>query len=184
MLKLINNTINHLINGATILYPTDTVWGIGCDATNENAVKRVYQLKQRTASKSLIILVNNFEMLTKYVTPPTEIIAYLSNTTESITVIYSNPRNLAQNLIAEDNTIAIRVVKDTFNNALISKYKKPIVSTSANTSGLPTPSNFSEIEETILNNVDYIVKLDLEFPNTKPSKIVKVVKGEIVVLRD
>jgi len=182
--KIIINTSKQLENGATILYPTDTVWGLGCDATNENAVKRVYQLKQRVASKSLIVLVNSFEMLEKYVTVPSEIRAYLSDKNESITVIYSAPKNLAKNLIAEDDTIAIRIVRDQFCNALISKYKKPIVSTSANTSGLPTPSNFSKIEETILNNVDYIVKLDLEFPNTKPSKIVKVIKGKIVVLRD
>jgi L-threonylcarbamoyladenylate synthase len=188
-----NNKSNHteiekallaLQNGKTILYPTDTVWGIGCDATNEKAVKKVYKLKHRIASKSLIVLVNGFEMLEKYVENVSlEIREYLSNKSEPITVIYSNPKCLAKNLIAADNTIAIRIVKDVFCTKLISKYNRPIVSTSANISGAPTPLHFSEIETKVIDNVGYVVNLELEFSKTTPSKIVKIINEEIIVLR-
>ena len=174
-----------LSEGKIILYPTDTVWGIGCDATNSEAVKKIYTIKNREESKSLIILVDSFEMLAKYLkSVPKEAMEYLNNTTKPTTIIYSDPINLAQNTIASDNTIAIRIVQDEFCRKLIKKFGKPIVSTSANVSCFPTPKSFSEISAAIVNNVDYIVNLNQYKIAEKSSTIVKIDNGTINIIRE
>lgn len=181
----INNALEVLKQTKTLLYPTDTVWGIGCDATNEQAVAKIFEIKQRSESKSLIILVSGIEMLQMYVTEiPIAIIDLLKKTSKPTTIIYSNPIKLAKNVIANDGTVAIRIVQNEFCKQLISKFGKPIVSTSANISRNPTPKCFKEIDPSILDSVDYIVNLQREEINDKSSTIVKVAdNGELIVLR-
>lgn len=178
--------VNLLDQGKTILYPTDTVWGIGCDATNESAVKKIYQIKRRAKSKSLIILVSSLEMLQKYVQNiPKKAIEILDSSTRPTTIIYKNPIGLAKNVIASDATIAIRIVQDAFCKDLINSYGKPIVSTSANLSEQPTPNSFSEISTTILESVDYIVNLRQDNLSKLPSRILRITDSdEIEVIRD
>ena len=175
---------NILSQNKTILYPADTIYGIGCDATSEKAVQKIYKIKQRQESKSLIVLVNSFEMLENYVDEiPLKIKEYLQNTNKPTTVIYSNPKNLARNVVANDNTIAIRIVSKGFVNELLQDFKKPIVSTSANISGEPTPKDFKSISKSIINNVDFVVSLPTEKNNRQASQIIKLVGDEIVFLR-
>ncbi len=177
--------INKLNDHKTILYPTDTVWGIGCDATSEKAVQKVYKLKQRNESKALIILVSSIEMLKNYVEVSSKVSEILKNVSKPTTIIYKKPKNLAKNLLnPEDNSVAIRVVNDDFCNLLIEKFGKPIVSTSANISGSPTPRSFSEIENEILIGVDYIVNLQTDEIRTKSSTILKIEGDEVLVLRE
>ena len=181
----VEKALTFLNDNGVILYPTDTVWGIGCDATNSEAVKKVYILKSREESKSLIILVDSIEMLAKYLkSVPKEALEYLSNTTNPTTIIYSNPINLAQNTVASDNTIAIRIVQNEFCKKLIKEFGKPIVSTSANVSGEPTPKSFSEISLAIVNNVDYVVNLHQDRIAEKSSTIVKIEDGNMIVIRE
>jgi L-threonylcarbamoyladenylate synthase len=186
MLKEINNSLKSLNQNEIILYPTDTVWGIGCDATSASAVAKVFKIKQRSESKSLIILVNGIEMLKKYIpTISNKIIDILNTTLKPTTIIYNNPIGLAKNVVAEDNTVAIRIVQNEFCKQLITALKKPIVSTSANISGMPTPKSFKEIEGAILDSVDYVVNLHRDEYNEKSSTILKVEEnGEIKVLRN
>ncbi|PHQ55612.1 MAG: threonylcarbamoyl-AMP synthase [Lutibacter sp.] len=169
-----------------LLYPTDTVWGIGCDATNEDAVSKVFEIKKRSESKSLIILVDGVEMLKKYIpTIPINVKELLLNMVKPTTIIYHNPVGLANNVVSVDKTVAIRIVQHDFCKQLISKFGKPIVSTSANISGSPTPKSFKEIDKPILDSVDYIVNLQHEEVNDKSSTIIKVGdNGELVVLRE
>lgn len=177
----IQQTIAVLNKGGLILYPTDTVWGIGCDATNEAAVKKVYELKRRADNKALICLVSDTRMLQRYVYEIPEAaydIIELSN--KPTTIIYDRPMNLATNLVADDNTIAIRVASDEFCQKLIRKFKRPLVSTSANISGNPTPKSFAEISSEILKGVDYVVNLQLEKKNTQPSSIIKIGNDAVV----
>ncbi|MBL4568622.1 MAG: threonylcarbamoyl-AMP synthase, partial [Flavobacteriaceae bacterium] len=171
--------INILSKAKTILYPTDTVWGLGCDATDEVAVSKIYKVKQRAESKSLIILVSSIEMLKKYVGVPQKAVQIIENSNRPTTIIYKNPRSLANNVIAKDHTVAIRVVKDEFCRKLIQQFKKPIVSTSANVSGYPTPKSFSEITRTILEAADYIVNLQQDKITSKSSTILRIVGDEI-----
>ena len=168
-----------------LVYRTDTVWGIGCDATSTEAVKKVFQIKQREETKSLIILVDEIEMLQHYIPSISkEIITLLSKTTNPTTIIYNNPTGLAKNVVAQDNTVAIRIVQNKFCKQLISAFGKPIVSTSANISGSETPKSFKEIAQPILESVDYVVNLHREERNEKSSTILKVAEnGEIIVLR-
>uniref|UniRef100_UPI003563605B L-threonylcarbamoyladenylate synthase n=1 Tax=Zeaxanthinibacter enoshimensis TaxID=392009 RepID=UPI003563605B len=156
--KEISECVKVLQEGGLILYPTDTVWGIGCDATNEAAVAKVYELKRRPDSKALICLVANDFMLEKHVEEVPDL-AYdlMDMSTKPTTIIYDRPKGIAKNLVAEDNTLAIRVASDDFCRKLIGKFGKPIVSTSANISGEPTPKSFSEISSDILKGVDYAV---------------------------
>ena len=181
----INNALEVLQKQQLLLYPTDTVWGIGCDATSEEAVATIFKIKQRSESKSLIILVDAIEMLKKYIPAISEnILTLLSNSTNPTTIIYSNPVGLAKNVVAKDNTVAIRIVQNKFCKQLISAYGKPIVSTSANISGNPTPKSFKEIDKAILDSVDYIVNLQREEVCNKSSTILKVADdGELIVLR-
>ena len=182
----INKTIETLKQGGLILYPTDTVWGIGCDATSPEAVKKIFDLKQREDSKALICLVADDRMLKKYVKEIPKValdIIYIAN--KPTTIIYDDAQNLASNLIAEDNTIAIRIPNDEFCYQLCRKLNGAVVSTSANISGEPTPSSFKDISPAILKGVDYIVNLQHEKICSKPSSIIKLSNnGLIKVIRE
>jgi len=181
----INKSIETLKRGGLILYPTDTVWGIGCDATNSAAIEKVFALKKRAETKSLICLVNDFRMLNQYVEYIPEV-AYdiLKYASKPTTVIYDDPIRVAENLIAPDNSLAIRVVKDDFCDTLIRKFRRPIVSTSANISGSKTPSSFQEITQDILEGVDYVVNLHRSKRAGKPSAIIKLkTDGTVQVIR-
>ena len=182
----LRNLLFNLNKGKTILYPTDTVWGIGCDATDFDAVQKIYKIKKREETKSLIILVDSIEMLNEYVTDiPKKVIILLNQIDKPTTIIYNNPKGLASNTIAIDNTIAIRVVKNKFCQSLIKEFGKPIVSTSANVSGEETPKSFNYISDEIKKNVDYIVRINEESLNNKPSTILKIMEdGVIVTLRE
>ena len=139
----IDKSIEILNAGGLILYPTDTVWGIGCDATNEEAVKKIYQLKQRPDSKTMICLVANDAMLERHVEQVPDIAYDILDLSEKpVTIVYDHPKGVAKNLIAQDNTLAIRVASDQFCKHLIQKFKKPLVSTSANIAGEPTPRSY------------------------------------------
>ena len=181
----IHKTIITLQKGKTILYPTDTVWGIGCDATDENAVNNVYSIKNRTESKSMIILVDSLEMLQKIILDiPSHILDIVKKSKRPTSYIFHNPKGLAKNVVAKDNTVAIRIVNDSFCQQLIHEFGKPIVSTSANISSKSTPKTFSEIQTEITDNVDYIVDLHREKQNSKSSSVVKILKdGTLKVLR-
>jgi len=183
MLLQISTSNQFLKTGKIILYPTDTIWGIGCDATNYKAVAKIFQLKKRAESKSLIVLVSSLSMLKKYVKVTKKVEKILKNTTKPTTIIYPNPVQLAANTIAADNTIALRIVQDDFCRKLIKKFGKPIVSTSANISGQPFPKSFKEIDTAILDSVDYIVDLHKERITNKSSTILKIEGDAIVVLR-
>ncbi len=187
MTQEINKAIAFLEQGGLILYPTDTVWGIGCDATNEEAVGKVYELKQRIDSKALICLVANDAMLERHIEQVPDL-AYdiIDVATKPTTIIYDNPRGVAKNLIATDETLAVRVATDKFCKYLINKFKKPIVSTSANISGHLTPKNFSEIDDSILKGVDYVVNLQQDVKtNARSSSIIKLSNSGLVkVIRE
>ena len=178
-----------LRSGGVIVYPTDTVWGIGCDATNEEAVRRIYALKQREDSKSMLVLLDSAAKLDYYVEVPETAEQLLNlqsddaqgvndsqeDDTKPLTIIYPNARNLAKNLIAEDGSIGIRITNEPFSKALCAKLRHPIVSTSANISGEPTPRYFREISDQILDNTDYncLFKREDETPH-EPSSIIKI----------
>ena len=169
-----------LQSGGVLLYPTDTIWGLGCDATNMNAIQRIYTIKQREENKSLITLVSNKKMLKKLTdsVPDTDI------TSKPTTVIYQNIVGLSDNLLAEDGTAAIRIVQDDFCKQLIERFGKAIVSTSANISGTESPKQFSDITTDIINNADYILNLQQKERRENPSKIIKIEKnGSITKLR-
>ncbi|MGB1308653.1 MAG: L-threonylcarbamoyladenylate synthase [Oceanihabitans sp.] len=185
MHKEIKNTVEILRNGGIILYPTDTVWGIGCDATNADAVSKIYQLKKRIETKAMICLVADDRMLKKYIKTVPDAANSLFNITENpLTIIYDNAQNLATNLVAEDQTIAIRIPDDEFCYQLCRKLNGAIVSTSANISGKPTPKSFKEISKDILKGVDYVVNLQHEKKTSKPSSIIKLSSnGQVKVIR-
>lgn len=182
----ITHSLKILKEGGTIIYPTDTVWGLGCDATNEEAVAEIYKIKKRSKNKSLVVLVDSFTMLQRYIPGiPRNILDFLMTLTKPTTVIYTNPMGLAQNLIAQDNTVAIRIVKKDFCYQLIKQFGKPVVSTSANVSGESTPKSFKEIEASLLDAVDYVVNLQHDKQADKPSTIVKIeANGQLTIIRD
>lgn len=183
----IENTVRVLDEGGVIIYPTDTVWGLGCDALNSRAVDRVYKIKKRNEQKSLIILLDSIESLYKYVAKVPDITTDLITMLDApITVIYDNARNLPRNVAAPDGTIAIRVVKDEFCLALIKELGKPIISTSANISGEPTPLVFKQISPDILKEADYVVKLfHDQFNRAKASTIIRLFEnGTYHVVRE
>ena len=182
----VQNTVDILNRKGIILYPTDTVWGIGCDATNEKAVAKIYKIKQREESKSVIILVDSIAMLKNYVEKiPNKTLEIIEKAEKPITVIYNNPKGLASNVIADDNTVGIRIVQHEFCQELIKQFGKPIVSTSANTSAKATPKSFKEIEGAILNGVDYVVNLHQDKIATQASRILRILEnGELQILRD
>lgn len=185
MKEEIENAITVLKRAGLILYPTDTVWGIGCDATNPDAVDKVFKLKQRSDEKSLICLVNDFRMLNEYVENIPEV-AYdiLKYAKKPTTIIYDDPIRVAENIIADDNSLAIRVTKDEFCKKLIQRFRRPLVSTSANISGEKTPQSYAEIDPLILEGVDYVVNLQHEKKSGKPSAIIKLKNdGSVKVIR-
>ncbi|HVI48565.1 MAG TPA: L-threonylcarbamoyladenylate synthase [Chitinophaga sp.] len=176
-----------LRNGGLILYPTDTIWGIGCDATDEEAVKKVYALKQRSESKSLVVLLADVRDLLQYVSdPPPDITDILTGFTRPTTVIYEGALGLASNVINTDGSIAIRIVQDTFCRHLIKRLRRPLVSTSANISGDPSPAQFSDVAAPIVNGVDYVVKYrQEETANNVASRIIRIGKdGSIAIIRE
>ena len=182
----IQQCIKTLHAGGIILYPTDTIWGIGCDATNQQAVNKIFVIKKRAESKSMIILLADKMDIFKYVdNPAPKILEYISTTLNPVTAIYQNGKNLAESLINEDGTVAIRIVNDAFCKALIKIFCKPIVSTSANISGTSPPQNFNEVSIEIKNGVDYIVQhRQDDFKVGKPSAIIKISKeGKIIFIR-
>lgn len=188
--KLYNEDIEKackvMYEGGIILYPTDTIWGIGCDATNEEAVKKVYEIKKRIDSKALIVLVDSPAKVNSHVSSMPDVAWDLIElTTKPLTIIYDNARDLATNLLAEDGSVGIRVTDEPFSKDLCFRFKKPIVSTSANISGEPSPQNFGEVSDEIKSAVDYIVKYrqnDME--KAKPSSIIKLGNGgEIKIIR-
>ena len=155
--------------GGIILYPTDTIWGIGCDATNEDAVKRVYEIKKRIDSKALIVLVDKPVKVEFYVREVPEIAWDLIDVADKpLTIVYPNARNLATNVLADDGSVGIRITQETFSRKLCERFRKAIVSTSANISGQPAPTNFNEISDEIKQAVDYVVtyRQDDPYQNT------------------
>ncbi|MHA6279970.1 L-threonylcarbamoyladenylate synthase [Salinimicrobium sp. CAU 1759] len=181
----INNAYNVFKRGGIILYPTDTVWGIGCDATNADAIDKIFALKKRSEEKALICLVSDFKMLNQYVEDVPEV-AYdiLKYAAKPTTIVYDQPIRVAENLVGADNTLGIRVTKDKFCQQLIRKLKRPLVSTSANLSGQPTPETFAQISKEILEGVDYVVNLHQAIKTPKPSAIIKLSNdGKVQVIR-
>lgn len=175
MLEELKATLGYLSSGQVIVYPTDTIWGLGCDATNKEAVEKVYKIKNRPDSKSLIILVDGMDMLRKYISnAPETIVEFLEKATKPTTVIYNSPSGLAPNVVAKDDTVAIRIVQHDFCKALIKEFGKPIVSTSANFSGSPSPSSFDEIDSLLLKQTDYIVNLPADESKNTASQIIKI----------
>lgn len=176
-----------LVSGGLILYPTDTIWGIGCDATNEEAVHRVYELKRRVDSKALITLLDNPIKLDYYIDEVPSIAWDLIELSEKpLTIIYDGARNVAPNLMAEDGSLAIRITKEKFSQELCKRFRKALVSTSANISGEPAPANFDDISEEIKDGVDYIVKYRQDDTSkSKASSIIKLGKtGEVKIIRE
>ena len=181
----IERCLEVLKNGGTILYPTDTVWGIGCDATNEDAVDKVYQLKDRPGEKAMIVLVAGERDVLKYVaSADLSVFDYLAQKNRPTTVIYDGAIGLAENIIAKDGSVAISICKDIFCKHLIKRFRKPIVSTSANISGQAAPANFFEIDSNIKKGVDYAVKHRQhdQTPAT-PSSVIRWHNGSITVIR-
>jgi len=182
----INKCVEVLQKGGLILYPTDTVWGIGCDATNKDAVAKIYQLKQRIETKKMIVLVASENDIMQYVTNLNlKVFDYLKTVTKPTTVIYEEVKGLANNILGEDESVGIRICSDEFCKHLLNEFQRPIVSTSANVSGQQTPSFFSEIEDTILKGVDYIVQYRQNDNIPKePSSVIKWDnKGEMEIIR-
>ena len=182
----IKKALEVLKSGGIILYPTDTIWGIGCDATNEKAVEKIYKIKKREDSKSMLVLMENPALLERYVNEVPEIAWDLIEiATTPLTIIFSKAKNLAKNLIAEDGSIGIRFTKEAFSSQLLQRFRRPLVSTSANISGEKSPAYFDEISEEIRNQVDYVVEYrqDDNTPS-QPSSIIKLgVGGQIEIIR-
>ena len=175
-----------LRSGGVILYPTDTIWGIGCDATNPAAVRRIYEIKQRVDAKSMLILMENPNLLNSYISEVPEIAWDLIEVADTpLTIIYPGAKNLATNLYATDGSIGIRITSEPFTQQLIQRFRKPVVSTSANISGQKSPQNFSEISGEILRLMDYIVDYRQDdLSKSNPSGIIKLgIGGQIEVIR-
>ena len=186
MQQEINKAIDVLKKGGVILYPTDTIWGIGCDATNPAAVEKIYKIKQRAESKAMLVLINDSSELDKYVeTVPDIAYELIDVAVRPLTIIYDEAIGLASNLIASDGSIGIRVTKEEFSHQLCKRFIKPIVSTSANVSGKKSPATFREIDNAILESVDYVVNYrQNDDCALKSSEIIKLSKsGTIKIIR-
>lgn len=181
----VHNAFEVIQNGGIILYPTDTVWGIGCDATNSEAIKKIFELKKRAESKSMIALVSGDRMLYQIFNEIPENAFQIWDLSEKpTTLILDNPKNIAKEIIAEDNSVGIRIVKEPFCFNLMERMKKPLVSTSANLSGDPTPKSFSEINPEIIKGVDYVVNLHQDRKMDKPSTIIKLtLDNRVTIIR-
>ena len=182
MIEDIKKACEVMAAGGLILYPTDTIWGIGCDATNEEAVRRVYELKRRSDHKAMLLLMDSSAKLNYYVQEVPDVAWDLIELADSpLTVIYSGARNVAPNLLAEDGSVGIRITQEEFSHKLCERFRKPLVSTSANVSGEPSPANFSEISATIKAGVDYIVRYRQDdLSKAAPSHIIKLGAGGLV----
>ncbi len=182
----LKKAIETLKQGGIILYPTDTIWGIGCDATNEEAVEKLYAIKKRERNKSMLILLDNPAKLQTYVQEVPDIAWDLIDLTDKpLTIIFNEAKNLAPNLIADDGTIGIRFTSEEFSQELCKRFRKPIVSTSANFSGTPSPQNFNQIDSEIIDMVDYVVEYrQNEMMRQVPSSIIKLeTNGNIEIIR-
>lgn len=183
----VKKAVEVLRKGGVILYPTDTVWGIGCDATNVEAVKRVYEIKKRADSKALICLVDSESRLCRYVRNVADVTwDMIELSVKPLTIIFDNASGLAENLLAEDGSVGIRVTREEFSKELCYRFQKPIVSTSANISGEPTPLTFDEIDEEIKSAVDYVVRYNQRCKEKHlPSSIIKMgANGEFTIIRE
>jgi L-threonylcarbamoyladenylate synthase len=174
-----------LKNGGTILYPTDTIWGVGCDATNSKAVEKIFSIKKRPNNKSVIVLVAEEKDILRYVAhPDLSVFDHLKTVHKPTTVIYEGAIGLADNLIGKDGSIAIRICREEFCRHLLKRFKKPIVSTSANISGESSPKNFAEINEEIKSSVDYVVEYrQQDRTNAEPSSLIQWQKGKPIIIR-
>jgi len=181
----VHNAFEVIKEGGIILYPTDTVWGIGCDATNEAAIAKIYALKQREESKSMIVLMNSERMMYNvFKEVPAVAWEILDLSEKPTTLILDNPRNVASNIIADDKTLGVRLVKEPFCFKLMERMKKPLVSTSANISGMFTPKTFKEISPEIIKGVDYVVNLHREKVCKNPSTIIKLsLDSQVKIIR-
>ena len=181
----VEEALDVLKKGGVILYPTDTIWGIGCDATSEEDVMRIYQLKKREDSKSMIILMADEREVLQYVAAPDlAVFDFLEEQTRPTTIIFEGAIGLPSNLIAADGSIAIRIVKDPFCRHLIRRLRKPIVSTSANISGQASPASFTDIPLQIIKSVDHVVKWRQDdHSNSLPSQIIRWVNGRVEYIR-
>jgi L-threonylcarbamoyladenylate synthase len=187
MIEDIKAAIEMLQKGGVILYPTDTVWALGCDATNEEAVKKLCNIKNCDESVGMIVIMENAALLDRYVEEVPEIAYDLIELTDKpLTIIYDGAKNLAKNLLAADGSIGIRVTSEAFSAELVSRFKKPIVSTSANVSGKKAPASFNEIPQEIIETVDYVVKYrQNEHQKGHPSSIMKLGRGgEVKIIRE
>jgi L-threonylcarbamoyladenylate synthase len=182
----LRNCVRVLRDGGVILYPTDTIWGLGCDATNQSAVEKIFRIKERHESKSLIILVNSNTMLERYIREIPSAAAQIIEVSDTpVTIIYPGCRNLAPSVMAEDGSAGIRITNDDFCSELITRFRKPVVSTSANKSGSATPSFFDEIDKGIISSADYVVSYRQEDrQKRKASPVIKVeINGVIKIIR-
>ncbi|EHQ25810.1 L-threonylcarbamoyladenylate synthase [Mucilaginibacter paludis] len=172
----VNAALKVLQDGGIILYPTDTIWGIGCDAGNPEAVKKIYALKQRDEAKSMIVLVDSENKLESYISQVADVAYDLIEYAENpLTLVMPGAKNLAPNLIAADGSVGIRVTKHPFCQQLIQRLRKPLVSTSANISGQPSPKNFNSISADIIDGVDYVVNLEQhDLSEKRPSTIMRI----------
>jgi len=183
----LKQALDVLRQGGVILYPTDTIWGIGCDATNQKAVEKVYALKKRQDEKSLLVLLDRAERLADYLDEVPEMAWNLIEISDKpLTIIYPGARNLAPNLVAADGSVGIRIVQDEFCRKLVQRFGKPVVSTSANISGQPWPEGFHKIDRELVKAVDYVVKhRQDDNGKAKPSGIIRLgVHGEVQVIRE
>jgi L-threonylcarbamoyladenylate synthase len=179
--EAINLAVAALKKGQTLLYPTDTIYGLGCDATNYDAIEKLYEIKGRDTSKALIVLVDSFQMLDSIIEDvPDMAWEVLKVNKKPLTIIYDRPKNVAENVIAEDGTLAVRVTNDPLCRSMIQKLRKPIVSTSANLSKHKAPVHFADIGEELLKRVDHVMDIPLVQKNIKPSSIMKISNNGIV----
>lgn len=182
----IKGALNTLRQGGILLYPTDTIWGLGCDSTNEKAVSNIFKFKSRDETKSLIILADGLPMIERYVSEIPEIVYELADVSDDpLTIIYPNGKNLANGVCAPDGSVAIRICHDTFCMELISRFRKPVVSTSANFSGSPSPGNFSEIDKPVIEKADFVVQYKQDDRGKyKASPVIKInLDGTIKIIR-
>lgn len=182
----IRNALRVLRSGGVILYPTDTVWGLGCDATNTEAVSRIFRIKKRAESKSLIVLVNSVAMLTRYVDNPPDIALQMAEISDSpLTIVYDKGRSLATGVASDDGSVGVRICSESFCDELLTAFRKPLISTSANISGEAAPAIFDEIPEEIKEAVDYVClwRQD-DRTRAKPSSVIRVTSnGAVKILR-
>ncbi|WP_241739255.1 L-threonylcarbamoyladenylate synthase [Pontibacter beigongshangensis] len=187
LLKEVQLTEDELLLGNAVLYPTDTVWGIGCDAMNAEAVQKIYKIKGRDESKAMIVLMANIDMLERYVQEvPENFEELLQSQERPTTFVFSGAKNFPPELISTDGSIAVRIPKDDFCHRLLMQFRRPVVSTSANRSGEPTPRTFADIHDDIKKQVDFIVRIKQdETAPEKPSRIIKIEpNGDTKVLRE